>query len=99
MAKSVRSKSIRRHKAIRRADIFGPVEKERLDRLALKQSEIIAVERVEKEVIAEAANKALDVEKMEVDGRDAPLSKSKRKLYAKKRAVRRHIGKSRTTFN
>ncbi|KAI9593904.1 hypothetical protein BDF19DRAFT_423948 [Syncephalis fuscata] len=40
MAKSIRSKSKRRFRAIKRDNLFGKVETERVERLAAKQSEL-----------------------------------------------------------
>jgi hypothetical protein len=40
MAKSIRSKSKRRFRAIKRDNLFGKVDTERVERLAAKQSEL-----------------------------------------------------------
>jgi hypothetical protein len=51
MARSIRSKSIRKNKQIKRDNIFAPVEARRIERLATKQEEIVEndmkVERIE----------------------------------------------------
>ncbi|KAI8058108.1 hypothetical protein BDF22DRAFT_739510 [Syncephalis plumigaleata] len=60
MAKSIRSKSKRRFRAIKRDNLFGKVETERVERLAVKQAKLKEAEYV-KEAKEEQEN-TMDVQ-------------------------------------
>ncbi|RKP25169.1 hypothetical protein SYNPS1DRAFT_22830 [Syncephalis pseudoplumigaleata] len=73
MAKSIRSKSKRRFRAIKRDSLFGKVEAERVARLAAKQSVLKEAEYVQ-EAKEEAAS-SMDVQGTEVaETAEAPMA-------------------------
>lgn len=91
MAKSIRSKSKRRFRALKRESIFGDADRSRTERLADKQAELVAY------VAPPSLTTAPPV--MEVDANNAAATKkpalSKRALLKKQR---RRTFKTSTTF-
>lgn len=83
MAKGLRSKILRKHKAVRRADIYGPVEDARRLRLDTK---IQAAKAARPEMKIDAAVKPTD--SMEIDSTISNMSKmEKARLLLSKNQV------------
>ncbi|KAL3900377.1 MAG: hypothetical protein SGCHY_001385 [Lobulomycetales sp.] len=76
MAKGLRSKSLRKHKAVRRAEIYEPVETARIHRLAAKTTQGMSIDTLASVTADSSAEK--ESGNMEIDGNSSTMSKMER---------------------
>lgn len=72
----LRSKSLRKHKAVRRAEIYEPVETARIHRLAAKTTQGMSIDTLASVTADSSAEK--ESGNMEIDGNSSTMSKMER---------------------
>jgi hypothetical protein len=97
MAKSMRSKSQRRLRAIKRSSVFGQVEENRLRRLAARQATITPVDGSTMPVAMEETESSMGDASMQVDKSDSVSLRRQKKLKLQQKNRRRR-GRTGTIF-